>query len=156
MVSAQYPWGIDCYWIASDAQGDVAVFITAGSGPIPIMALNHEGVSISEVGDLIDELPIVSVVKLLVDNIASMDSYISLSGLGLYVYDWTDVHSSKSFETGAYEAITRPANPIQVDALAHKLQTAAEKIAFPTLTFSSSNQIDARKYFECMDAESTC
>ena len=40
MSTQPYPEGIDCVWLASDREGRVGAFITAGVGPIPAEALS--------------------------------------------------------------------------------------------------------------------
>lgn len=49
MNQQEYPYAVDCAWIASDGQGFVGVFITAGEGPVPAHALRGDFFPIEEV-----------------------------------------------------------------------------------------------------------
>lgn len=38
----EYPYGTDMEWLAVDRDGRVAVFTTAGAGPVPVSVLEFE------------------------------------------------------------------------------------------------------------------
>jgi hypothetical protein len=57
MVADNYPDGYDVVWLASDRLGQLAAFITAGVGPIPIWALDYPELSILDIEDSICGLP---------------------------------------------------------------------------------------------------
>lgn len=43
MTMQSYPEHFDCAWLASDGEGNLGAFITAGAGPIPNNLLNLAG-----------------------------------------------------------------------------------------------------------------
>jgi hypothetical protein len=92
MTTQPYPGQIDCVWIASDRDGHVGAFVTAGVGPIPELALNSaEPLLVEDIEEAILKLPKVSDCRLLV-SIPRPDSFIDMAERGLFVYDWSDVH----------------------------------------------------------------
>jgi hypothetical protein len=46
MTNREYPSEYDCIWLASDCDGHLRLFLTAG--PIPIQALKMNGMAIEE------------------------------------------------------------------------------------------------------------
>lgn len=61
-----YPEGIDCVWNASDAQGSLAAFITAGMCPIPVAVLDSTIITLENIEGRLCELPAVSHAQLLI------------------------------------------------------------------------------------------
>ena len=37
----EYPSGLDCVWVASDARDNLAAFVTLGSGAVPKLLLDN-------------------------------------------------------------------------------------------------------------------
>jgi hypothetical protein len=59
--------GCDFVWLASDLTGNVAAFMTAGAGPVPLSAMNHPMVPAEDAEAAPAELPVVSAAQVLVD-----------------------------------------------------------------------------------------
>ncbi|ALN88239.1 hypothetical protein LC55x_4992 [Lysobacter capsici] len=141
MSQQAYPHARDFAWIASDEQGNVGVFITAGEGPIASEALNAEFFPVVEVEPRVLGLSVRDRkgVKMLV-KVPRPDSYIDLASRGVYVYDWTDI-SRGSGHLDAYELMAIPADPIRCDELAGELQTVARSVRLPGVTFGVAKTI---------------
>src|SRR3954454_9449980 len=93
-LSESYP-GSDYEWYASDASGHVAVFTSAGIGPIPSVVLASRPLA-----DSLAE----SVWKMRQRGRATMlvslpcpDDYIHFASCGFFAYDWHDVHRARDF-----------------------------------------------------------
>jgi hypothetical protein len=126
---------MDCVWLASDRDGYLAAFITAGIGPVPVEALESVDVPVEEVESLLCEMPKVSQAKLLV-SVKRPDDLIDLAERGVFVYDWTDVHRTARDAVGAYEQVAAPANPIQQDRLPDSLAALAKAVKFADVRFA--------------------
>jgi hypothetical protein len=119
-----YPHQIDFVWLASDPDGQLAAMITAGCGPMPdaLLAAFEELPNLE--GRMCD-LPRIAEAILLVD-VPNPASYRELSEKGLFVYDWTDIHRSKSQHIDAYELVARPSVTLRLDELPPDLRAAAD------------------------------
>jgi hypothetical protein len=122
MNQQEYPYAVDCAWIASDGQGFVGVFITAGEGPVPAHALRGGFFPVEEVEARVLRLSIRT--GQAVTNLCDAPdpgSYIALAQRGVFVYDWTDFTSIK----GAIERIRIGRQA----AVADRLRRSAERFA---------------------------
>lgn len=147
-----YPEGIDCTWIACDPNGHVAVFISAGEGPIPSRALTSSPVPVDELEVRLLRLQCTSDAELLF-TAPRPDSYVELARRGMYVYDWTDIHRTSDVRC-AYEIVARPTRPVGLAGLSADLAACARSTKFSSLLFMSSNLVDPTAYFPCMHAHS--
>lgn len=141
MSQQEYPHGLDCAWIASDRQGHVAVFITAGEGPIPPQALRGDFFPVNEVEPRVLRLgirPDQAVTNL--SDAPDPSSYIALAQRGVFVYDWTDF--TRSCESlNAYELLARPLLPITCADLPIDLREVAQAVNFPGVCFADSTLV---------------
>jgi hypothetical protein len=86
-----YPDGIDCVWIASDREGNLGAFITAGVGPIPVKVLKSDCPHVGDIEGLICTMPRVTGAHLFA-SVPRPGDLIGFAERGLFVYDWTDIH----------------------------------------------------------------
>ncbi|QWF15692.1 hypothetical protein [Lysobacter capsici] len=141
MSQQEYPHALDCAWIASDGQGHVAVFITAGEGPIPAQALRGDFFPVEEVESRVLRLSIRpgQAVTNLCDA-PDPGSYIALAQRGVFVYDWTDFTSIKG-SLNAYELVARPLLPITCADLSIDLREVAQAVRFTDVCFADASLV---------------
>jgi len=141
MNQQAYPHVKDCGWIASDDQGNVGIFITAGEGPIARAALNGEFFPVVEIEPRVLDMSVRDRqgVEMLV-KVPRPDSYIELASRGLYVYDWTDI-SRGSGHLDAYELMAVPAIPIRCEELPDALRMVARSVRLSGVRFGVSRTI---------------
>ncbi len=147
MGDRPYPDGIDCVWLASDRNGHVAAFVTAGVGPVPTEALNWERPKVEDVEELVCGMPHVTAARVLVP----VDSFVELAERGLFVYDWSDVHRTTRDELRAYELVAIPVSPITVDVLPANLACIARTVKFAGVIFADGKTPDVRKQMSCSE-----
>lgn len=152
MTTQPYPEHIDCLWLASDSEGYLGAFITAGAGPIPMEALNFIGLPVVDTGDRLCQLPAVSKAQLLV-SLKPPNDFIDLAERGIFVYDWSDVHRSKSRGLKKYELYAVPTNPITVTSLPSDLESLARAVKLANIKFTDGNNVDIRAQMVCCESE---
>lgn len=145
-----YPDGIDCVWLASDRDGHLGAFITAGEGPIPAVALDAHDLPVQTVETRLLELPVVAQALLLV-SVTRPDSYVELAERGLFVYDWTDVHRPTREEWNRYELVAAPSAPIAARGLPPNLQALAATIRLENVAFAGREAVDVRAHLACAE-----
>ncbi|MBL8297959.1 MAG: hypothetical protein JNN30_06360 [Rhodanobacteraceae bacterium] len=143
-----YPEGIDCVWLASDREGHLGAFITAGIGPIPVVALDAGNMPVEDVEEQLCQLPPVSQAQLLV-SVNRPDDFIDLAERGLFVYDWTDVNRTGRDALHAYEPVAVPSKPIAVSSLPSDLAAFAETLRLRNVVFSAGGIVDIRVHLSC-------
>jgi hypothetical protein len=151
MSNRSYPEGIDCVWLASDREGYLAAFITAGIGPIPVQALHLDGVSIEDIESLICDMPRVSEVRLLV-SVKRPDDFIDLAKRGIFVYDWTDINRIDRDAIHVYEPVATPVTPIKMDILLPNLAAIAKSLRLADVVFADGKRLDVRVHLSCQEA----
>lgn len=102
-----YPTGIDCVWIAEDAQKMLAAFITAGFGPIPKRVIEEGDDLIQEIESALMGLPVISSACMHID-VPRPDDFISLAERGIYVYDWRESHCNLLGNRCCYVRVASP------------------------------------------------
>ena len=142
-MALDYPEGMECVWLASDQEGNLALFITAGHGPIPKAALSEE--HFDGVDDLLHALrPRTTAQVFLTDkNTADFED---LATLGLFVFDWKDDTGRRD----AYDLAAAPAEPMRVADLPANARALAEMVRLP-LSFRGTERIDPRPHTECVE-----
>jgi hypothetical protein len=151
MTQQEYPVQVDCVWVASDRDGHIAAFVTAGIGPIPVMVLNNtESLPVQEIEEAILRLPKVSACRLIA-SVPRPDSFIAMAERGFFVYDWSDVHRTVSI-IDAYEPMACPVNPVSLEQLPESLRSHAARVRYSAGTFGESECFKATTYFECLSA----
>lgn len=108
-------------WYATDAEGNIAIFCTAGEGTIPKSVIlcfeEHDGIS-----DSIES-----------PNWGCSDVWTDYSALGLYVFDW-DLHG------GPYKRKRLPSSEISAE-LKESIMMVAKTVKFD-FCFSQVEEID--------------
>ena len=150
MTDRPYPDGIDCVWLASDRDGYLGAFITAGVGPIPSEALECDYVPVSEIESQICAMPKVSKCRLLV-SVKRPDDFIDLAERGFFVYDWTDINRTRREETRMYEPVATPTTPIKADSLFGELAFVANALKLKQEAFADQLGIDVCSYMMCRE-----
>lgn len=139
----EYPQGLDCYWIGCDANGQVAVFVTAGIAPIPSLLLRDGKISL--IGDQLDGYqPEISGVRKVV-TFPNPDAFVDLAAKGLFVYDWIDASGN---DLDQYVLVAIPDVPTRFDDLPEELAAVGAAIRFPDVRFDVSLKLNPRAYFE--------
>ena len=149
-----YPNRIDCVWLASDRDGHLGAFITAGEGPIPAVALKSDYTAVEDIEALIGEMPTVSESCLLV-SVPRPDDFLELAGRGVFVYDWTDVNRKAHDARHVYELVARPITPIKVDSLVGELAVVVSVVKFTELGFSDLLHLDVCSHMKCRESSWT-
>jgi hypothetical protein len=124
---------IDLPWVAVDAAGRLAVFTSAGEGPVPASALQASAAAETAVA----ELPIVGGNKLLVDY-PRPDDFVAFAERGLYAYDWCDAHRTAAAASGCYELVAVPLRPVLIAELPASLRAPFEATVLAGASFGVS------------------
>ncbi len=143
----RYPEGYDVVWLGADRNARVAAFITGGCGPIPATLFESALPDLTDLEDLILTMPVRARSELLV-SVPHPDSFIELSGRGLYVFDWTDLHRAREFELGAYELVSRPLEPLSASLLPESLRAVANAAHFTHSSFDLDHRINVHAFCE--------
>ncbi len=151
-MTASYPEGIDCVWLASDREGNVGAFATGGSGPIPVGALTETQPAIVDIEERVHLLPRTSQAKLLV-TVKRPDDFIAMAERGLYVYDWSDVHRTAREAIGAYELMAAPLRPITAREMADEFAATLAGANLNTVSFETERLLDVRTLLPCCEPE---
>lgn len=152
MTERPYPEGIDCVWLASDREGYLAAFITAGAGPVPIEALKCDYVHLEDIEALVCGMPIVSGARLLV-SVKRPDDFVDLAARGVFVYDWTDINRIARDAVGAYEPVAVPVKPIKLDVLPAELAVVATALQFVDVRFADEKPLNVCVRMSCRKCE---
>ena len=120
MISRQDLEGIDAAWIAVDAQGHVALFITAGEGSVPESALPSTEDAETEVLALPESCDC----DLLVD-VPRPDDFVAIARRGIFAYDWVAAHGLQEKVPAHYALQARPSRPLVLTHLPASLQALA-------------------------------
>ena len=145
-TSLAYPRA-DWAWIASDSNGYVAAFVTAGSAPIPLAVFAQAEMD-PALEDAICELPATSEANYLLGS-GNASSFLALARRGLFVYDWQDIHRIRRDQTGKYELVAVPATPCLVDTLPESVARHATQFRFDGLLFAQATRLDPRQQATC-------
>jgi hypothetical protein len=146
--SELYTWE-DYEWYSTDAAGHVAVFTTAGIGPIPISVLTARPLA-DAFAEAVWKMPARGRASMLV-SLTTPDDYIHFASRGFFAYDWRDVHRT-AWKTHRYEMLSRPGTPIHLSELPEQFQSLLRSTAFGDLSFADSRKIDVVGHFDCESA----
>jgi hypothetical protein len=124
---------IDLPWIAVDVAGRLAVFTSAGEGPVPPSALQGS----AAVEAVAAKLSVVGGSKLLI-NYPRPDDFVSFAERGLYAYDWCDAHRTAAASTGCYELVAVPLRPVLIGELPEGLRSLFEATTIADACFGAS------------------
>lgn len=154
MNGVSYPESIDSMWLASDEDGYVAVFVTAGVGPIPIEGLTFRESLFQDIWESISIMPVVSGVNSAISFPKFDEELVEIAGRGVFVYDWSDVYRTRREDLiRAYDPVAAPINPITIDMLPSGLAQIATAVRFTNVKFAAGGPLDVREHFECCESE---
>ena len=122
--------GIDSSWLATDDLGQVAIFTTAGKGPIPASAL----ASVDTAEESIAALPETSKWEMLV-QLPRPDDFIVFASRGFFAYDWFDIHRTNQESNNCYDLLAKPIRAINLSELPVSLQVLASATRISGVTF---------------------
>ena len=151
MDERPYPEGVDCCWLASDRIGQLGVFATGGSGPIPAPVLLSP-YPLDDIEETILALPKASDIDLRV-RAPRPDRFVALAERGVFVYDWSDVHRTEQY-IDEYELMALPYRPLTLDLLPESLSDSARTVRFGTISFATAWRVDVRAHMACRDLPS--
>jgi hypothetical protein len=142
-VSVELPIGLDYDWLASDADGHIARFTTAGLGPIPtaVIAVGHTE-------SLTRALPFIGDYEMRV-TLPDPTDFINIARRGFFGYDWRDAARTARL-TKSYEIVSLPLRPVRFEELPPELQQLAGLVRFESLRFMTSDCICVGRLLECM------
>ncbi len=147
-----YPRGVDCVWIASDAKGHIAAFVTAGVGEIPRGVLSLTGeISVEDLEAELCLLPVNTSAKMLV-SVKRPDDFIDLAERGMFVYDWTDIYRTSDSYVKKYEAVASPEMPLMINNLPSRLLSIANNMNFKKIDFTIQLQLKVSDFVEVVSA----
>src|SRR5687768_2934088 len=112
--------GIDAAWLAIDELGQVAVFTTAGQGPVPESALASLE---SAEADVLRLPAICEAIRVMA--VPRPDSFVAFAERGFFAYDWSDAHRTSLGAIGGYELAAAPTIPVRTSQLPVGLQSGA-------------------------------
>lgn len=133
-----YLHGIDYAWLAVDDMQQVAVFVTAGEGPIPSSALPTSEADY-EIEERLLALPECSSFHLHT-KYPRPDDYVAMAKRGLFAFDWGDIHRKQVDCKGVYELIAAPSQAITLEQLPAELRNIASVTHLVGVNFSLSAQ----------------
>src|SRR5688572_14198264 len=149
MDERPYPDGRDCCWLASDRIGQLGVFVTGGSGPIPAQA-RLPTYLLDDLEKTLLDLPRASDIDLRV-RVPRPDRFVALAERGFFVYDWSDVQRTEQY-IDEYELMALPYRPITLDLLPDHLADTARAVRLGAVSFASAWRVDVRAHMACRDA----
>jgi hypothetical protein len=145
----KYPSGSDIAWLASDSRGNAGVFVTGGSGPIPMKAFESCGDSISEVEGRLQTLAITSDFKLWAEMKRPAD-FVDFARRGLFAFDWRDAVRVLARRTSVYEKVASPSTPIALSSLSSELLKIAQHTSIPGVSFAEAISVDVNALLACL------
>src|SRR5690349_431235 len=139
--------GVDVAWVAVDTAGRLAVFTTAGVGPMPASALR----ALDAAEAAMSPLPAVGGRRLL-GNYSRPDYFVAFDEIGLFAYDWGDAHRTSAGSSGCYDLVAVPLRPVLVGELPKKLRLPFEATVITSSSFGAPQCRIATQHFAGADA----
>jgi len=103
--------GVEYDWLASDNDGYMAFFASAGFGPLPSPLLEL-GDSIFDIIESVAKLPVRGRAEIVLDS-GNVFDWIAMAERGFYSYDWDNINKK-------YRLVARPTIPIKLEGVADK------------------------------------
>jgi hypothetical protein len=128
--------GVDFAWLAVDDEGLVAIFMTGGEGPVPDSAQSNAGAEL-DVEELLSRAPEVTECRTHV-TYPRPDDFLSAGRRGVFAFDWTDVHRTRSQRRQVYELVAEPEFPVNLEQLPVTLQALAHTTHLSGISFRKS------------------
>lgn len=149
MDEPPYPVGLDYCWLASDRVGQLGLFLTGGSGPIPMQAPLPQD-PLDTIEKAILDLPKASDIERRVRT-PRLGNFAALAERGFFVYDWSDVHRTEQY-IDEYELIALPYRPVTLDQIPPGLADMARGVRLGAIAFASAWRVDLRAHMACREA----
>lgn len=146
MAMKNYPKGVDCVWLATDKNGCLGAFVTAGEGPIPIQALASEIIPVDEIEIEVNSLQRTSDARLMA-TVPRPDDFIDMAERGFFVYDWSDIHRKSQERIHAYELVAVPTQPLTSLLLPKNLKSLVSVVQFKEIKFRDQKALDLIEEF---------
>ena len=143
----KYPDG-ESAWLATDQDGHIAIFLTAGDGPVPVVALDREEPLIENIEALVMAMPRSSNARMTQVINHRTQTFLALAWRGVFVFDWTDFTRYPRDQVHVYERVTRPLTPVGLAGLPLPLALAARELTFVDVRFSRARSVDIRASME--------
>jgi hypothetical protein len=119
-------WGTEFDWYASDCEGRVALFSSAGSALVPSAILEAP----ADVELLDKYFQVASPMR---------SDWEQFAALGLFVYDCGSMHDD------TYRRVAVPATPLRRSELPESLARAVGTVCFSDLRFADTSTIEGRQ-----------
>lgn len=98
-------------FLLQDSDGHIALFSTAGYGPIPLQALpEHEDDAVDVEGVAITALPVIGTPLRQSQEAHGCAEWIALAERGIFVFDWRH-------RGGPYDRLLAPSHPVAIESL---------------------------------------
>jgi len=124
-------WGFEFDWYGLDFRGQVAMFSSAGFGPVPAVVMNHER-QLYDWDVQRDSLPIVGECLEVPKGVGDYGDWIHMAERGFFTFDCG---------SGSYERWTVPSRPILLDELPTDLLPLAHLVTLD-VAFDCASTID--------------
>jgi hypothetical protein len=133
--------GMDCAWLAVDADGFVGWIVSCGSAVMPPW-IDADVDAQLDGEHAILALP-ATVEVIAADRSRANRDWLAQAARGIYAYDW-------SVYTGPYELKARPAQPLAVSALPRAAADVARRTVFAQLRFTDRARIEVADVVACV------
>src|SRR2546421_4779966 len=140
-MAASTGWGPDLDWIASDQDGHLAVFTTAGLGAIPARVTRDPGGLVAVMVDI----------ERLKEFDFEAEGYIQEPArIGAFGFDYVGKDPTGQYVAGrGYRRIGhKPAEPLSVESFGREAANYLKDVRFPRLCFGDSTEIVVEEAFE--------
>ena len=127
--------GFEYDWLASDADGHVALFCTAGGGAVPDSFLRNDEAHFEAAASIRSSEPTTEIL-FIVDEFTTVEDLSSLVMRGVYIYD-ADVFG------GPYRRVAVPCRPCVVDELPPIAAVVVRGVVFRAMRFANASLVDA-------------
>jgi hypothetical protein len=129
-------WGIEFDWWATDQDGHIAIFCSAGYGPIPLAALEDpRATADADVAALlIDGLPSRGRWRAEGRGPGECREWVQLAERGLYVFDWAPYH-------GPYDRVVVPEVALTRSGLPDVIASARALLMLPSICFTHTHAV---------------
>jgi hypothetical protein len=137
--------GIDYEWLAIDGDGHVGVFTSAGAGPIPRWFADDRAWC-DAVLDVVASLPARGTFRLEVPDASTtpgLRDWKRWAEVGLFAYDWADIHRPTVAHSRCYELIAAPTTPIDARVLPAALR---ERPVLAGVCFAKTRLVDVAPF----------
>lgn len=145
------PESYDIAWFAADHHGHVALFYTAGQGPLPLAHFRNSAYALDPVNQWVMDLPVLGQPIPLIQTAPDAEC-VQHAAKGLFSYDWTDVHRSHG-RVHQYELLAVPRQPLMLSQLPEEMAQAIQTVRFMNINFANSLLLDVGSLIPCREMQ---